>query len=101
MYSKFHLNKLFEGYGSRENFIKRVYDDIDGTKYPADQEIFGNLICKYFNDDYIHVTKIPTLKTGCQYPEIIDEKTIENSLETIKLNHPEVFALSVHTWAAF
>ena len=98
MYSKSHLNKLFECYKTKEQFIEKVYEEMNGTRYPADQEIFGNLICNYFSDDFVHVTNVTTIKTGCHYPEIIDEKTIENNLQQIKINYPEIYALSIHTW---
>jgi len=98
MYSKSHLNKLYESYSSKENFIERIYNEMDELKYPADQEIFGNLMCNYFNEDFINVKNVLTLKTGCHYPEIIEEKIIESNLEYIKINNPEVYALSIHTW---
>jgi hypothetical protein len=98
MYNKILLNKLFESYGSREAFIEYTYDNIDNTKYPADQEIFGNLVCNYFNDEYVHVNNLPIIRTGYYYPQIIDEKQIEQTLESIKNTNPEMYAISIHTW---
>jgi len=98
MYNKILLNKLFESYGSREAFIEKVYHNIDETKYPADQEIFGNLVCNYFNDKYLHVNNFPIIRTGYHYPQMIDEKQIEQALEQIKNTNREMYAISIHTW---
>lgn len=96
MYNKKHLRKLVEMYDSFENMMDNIYSNVNDDSYPADQEIFGNLIEKYFKDEYVFVDDFPVHFTGTEGNPSIDE--ITNYINAVKNQLPNVFSCAYHTW---
>lgn len=96
MYDRKILKKLFDGYSSFDIILEKIYTSIDAESYPADQEIFGNLVEKYFLDNYEIVPNFPIKIKGSHiapsYSELIQY------IGEIKKTYPEAYTCSYHTW---
>jgi hypothetical protein len=64
MYDKTKLKKLFDNYSNINDLLEKCYTNINRDSYPADQEIYGNLLEKYFPNDYEFVQDFPVLHVG-------------------------------------
>jgi hypothetical protein len=95
MYDKKLLKKLFENYSSFEEMMEKIYNTVNQSSYPADQEIYGNLIEKYFSDKYEIVPKFPINLIGSHIPPSYNE--LVSFIEENKKN-PEIVSCSYHTW---
>jgi len=97
MYDKNKLKKLYENYESKQSMIELSYESINPNSYPADQEIFGNLIEKDFSDQYEIVGPIETYITG-KFAGENDPHEFLKYIEGIKQNYPNAIACSFHTY---
>lgn len=97
MYDRKKLSKLFERYGGRQQMIEASYQIINDGTYPADQEIYGNLIEKYFLNEYEIVMEAQTILSGDEIPDDNFSK-IENFIKEMEALHPKAIACSYHTW---
>jgi hypothetical protein len=108
MYNKNHLKKLIGMYDSFESMMEVIYSNVNQNSYPADQEIFGNLAEKYFNDEYCFVDNFPVHFNGKEVA-VEGEPTLTDILEyidSVKKGSPlggsgttsNVYACSYHTW---
>jgi hypothetical protein len=108
MYNKNHLKKLTDMYDTFDSMMEVIYSNVNGNSYPADQEIFGNLVEKYFSQEYCFVNDFPVHFTGREVerygnPSIDD---VMNYIESVKNGTPQsgsghtfnVFSCSYHTW---
>lgn len=97
MYDKKKLLKLLDNFNDKKHMLEKAYQLVDDYHYPADQEIYGNLIERFFQDEYEFVGPIETLLTG---DDILDNnmKKIERYIRNIELSYPDATACSYHTW---
>jgi hypothetical protein len=65
------------------------------NSYPADQEIFGNLLEKYFPNDYEFVQDFPILHVGHHIPP--SKETLVNFIEKNK-SEGKFSSCSYHTY---
>jgi len=56
MYNKTIVKKIYDNYHSVEDMLEAAYKIIDGNRFPADGEIFGNFVEKFFSD-YYYITR--------------------------------------------
>jgi hypothetical protein len=97
MYDKKLLKKIFEKYNSYEEMMDYIYDNINENSYPADQEIFGNLVEKYFKESYSFVPNAPIYLAGTH--EInTDKNFLEQYIQAVQTQLPNAIACSYHTW---
>jgi len=78
--------------------IEMVYNSIDNQSYPADQEIFGNLIEKHYPDRYSFVSNAPVYLDGVGNGQEVSVDFLKSYIEAVKQERPEVIACSHHTW---
>lgn len=96
MYNKNMCKKLWEEYSSFDEMMKTIYLNIDDNSYPADQEIFGNLVEKYFKDQYIFVDNFPVHYTGTEGD--LKLKNIVEYINLVKTQIPHIVSCAYHTW---
>jgi hypothetical protein len=65
------------------------------NSYPADQEIFGNLLEKYFPEDYEFVEDFPVFHTGNHVAP--SKETLVNFIKNHKYEN-KFYACSYHTY---
>lgn len=97
MYDKKKLLKLYENYESKEKMIEESYKNISNISYPADQEIYGNLIETYFPEHYEIVGPVETYMTG-KYSEHDELEELLQYIEEISIKYPNALACSYHTY---
>lgn len=97
MYDKKKLSKLFENFSDKNEMLEIAYEKIDEKHYPADQEIYGNLIEKYFSNDYEIVGPVQTILTG---DELLDQNfdRVRDYIDVVENTYPDAVACSYHTW---
>jgi len=99
MYDRRILKEFFsQRYASFESMIEMVYNSIDNQSYPADQEIFGNLVEKHYPDRYSFVPDAPVHLDGVGNGQEVSVDFLKSYIETVKRERPEVIACSHHTW---
>ena len=97
MYDKNKLRSLYESYGSKEKMLEAFYDNVNENSYPADQEIYGNLIEKDFAGSYEIVNPVETYLAG----DNVSNNDIDRVLKyivIIKSSFPSAVACSYHTY---
>lgn len=97
LYDKNKLSALYEKYGSKESMINEVYRNVSSESYPADQEIYGNLVEGKFANDYEIVGPIETYLAGKFSKTDNLEEFLEYTL-SIKQQHPSAISCSFHTY---
>lgn len=95
MYDKTKLKKLFDGYSDIDDLLKKCYISTNMNSYPADQEIFGNLLEKYFPEDYEFVQDFPIIHAGNHIAP--SRETLINFIEKHK-SESKFSACSYHTY---
>ena len=98
MYDRKLLRKHFKKFSSLEEMMELIYENININSYPADQEIFGNLVEKYFPEKYCFVENFPVHLEGVPGHTQVSQEYIKKYIENIKLQRPEIIACSHHTW---
>ncbi len=95
LYDKSKLKKLFEKYSNTEELLEACYNNINSESYPADQEIYGNLMEKYYSSECEFVSNFPIVNKGHHVAPSRDEL-----IEFINFYKTEnkVFACSYHTY---
>jgi hypothetical protein len=73
MYDRKKLSKLLDGYSSVDELLEFCYQSVNQESYPADQEIYGNLLEKYFSSDYEFVSNFPNIQIGSYTPPSREE----------------------------
>lgn len=97
MYNKNYLKTLTEMYDSFDSMMDVIYSNINDQSYPADQEIFGNLMEKNFKDQYTFVDNFPVHYSGTEgNPNIMD---VVQYINLVKNNFPTVVSCSYHSWS--
>ena len=97
MYDRRLLRQLFdERFKSYEDMIETVYANVTNDSYPADQEIFGNLVERYHHDKYCFVPNTQVCFHG-SFQEV-DVNSLEAYINNVKQNNPNAIACSYHTW---
>lgn len=97
MYDKNKLIKLFDNFKDKNEMLEEAYKKIDDYNYPADQEIYGNLIEKHFKNDYEIVGPIQTILSG---DELLDQdfERVRSYIDMVERTYPDSAACSYHTW---
>lgn len=95
MYDKNKLKKLWKDYETIDIAMDKMYNIINRNCYPADQEIYGNLIEKYYSDK-LYIENINVAYAG-KY-ENVSSLEIEKYIADNKKNNPEYVACSYHTY---
>lgn len=98
MYDKKLLKKLFEKYESKEKMLEVIYDNVNDGSYPADQEIFGNLVEKHFPDKYCFVPNAPVYLSGVGDGLNVTQDFLRGYISEVQSKMPHVIACSHHTW---
>ncbi len=98
MYDRKLLKELFKKFDSVDNMLEVIYENIDDSSYPADQEIFGNLVEKYFPEKYCFVPNTPVHLDGVGDGLNVSQKYLEEYIKQVKIQRPDVIACSHHTW---
>lgn len=99
MYDRKILREFFKKkYSSFENMMEMVYNSVTMQSYPADQEIFGNLVEKHYSDRYCFVPNVPVYLSGVSGEQEVTVEYLKSYIETIKKEKPEIIACSHHTW---
>lgn len=97
MYNKNLTKKLIEPYSSFEEMMEVVYSNVNQNSYPADQEIFGNLLEKHFPTEYSFVDNFPVYFTGTESLDIgLDQ--IQKYILDVRTQLPNVVSCSFHSW---
>lgn len=96
MYDKNKLKSLYEPY-EKNSMIEKSYSIINENCYPADQEIFGNLIESRFPDSYEIVNPVETYLQGDTKRDENINRTIDY-IAKIKSQYPNAIACSHHTY---
>lgn len=95
LYDRKKISKLLEKYSNIDELLEVCYNNINSDSYPADQEIYGNLLEKYFSSEYEFISNFPIIHTGTHIPPSRDQL-----IEFINFhkNENKVFACSYHTY---
>ena len=96
MYDKNKLKSLFSPY-DKHLMIEKSYNEVSAGSYPADQEIYGNLIESRFPDSYEIVDPVETYLGGDRTQDNNIERVL-NYISDIRKNYPNAIAYSHHTW---
>jgi len=97
MYDKKILSKLIDMYESFDIMMETIYNSVNFDSYPADQEIFGYFVEKYFSDQYEIVPNNSVYVDGT-YHQSASLEDLKKLIEQVKVNHPDYLACSHHTW---
>lgn len=97
MYDKNKLSHLYKNYKSKQEMIESFYDNVSPNSYPADQEIYGNMIEKYFPDSYEIVNNVETYLNGDSKIEDSTTRFLKY-IDDIKSQKPNSVACSYHTY---
>jgi len=95
LYDRKKIQKLIDQYSSIDEVLQVCYDNVNSESYPADQEIYGNLLEKYFPNNYEFVPNFSIAYHGDFY--VPQRETLENFILTHK-NRGNVTACSYHTY---
>ena len=89
LYDRKKLAKLMDGYKDVDDLLETCYANTGQDSYPADQEIYGNLLEKHFPNDYEFVPNFPVHHQGHHIPpsreELIAHIEELNNLKNILL----------------
>ena len=69
MYNKTIAKKIYSKYRSVEDMLEAAYKVIDESRFPADGEIFGNFVEKFFPDFYCITREINHCFSGVRSGE--------------------------------
>jgi len=69
MYNKKIAKKIYDNYHSVDDMLEAAYKIIDGNRFPADGEIFGNFVEKFFPDFYYITREINHCFSGVRSGE--------------------------------
>ena len=97
LYDKKKLSKLYQDYISKEQMIEKSYKNVSEISYPADQEIYGNLIERDFSDEYEIVGPVETYLTG-KFSEQDEVDEFIKYIDSIKIQYPNALSCSYHTY---
>lgn len=97
MYDRRLLKKLIDQYDTFDFMMETIYNNVNQQSYPADQEIFGNLIEKHFPNEYEIVKNVPVEIAGSYYVSPPREELVQ-FIENTKQNKKECISCSYHTW---
>lgn len=95
MYDRKKLSKLLEKYSSIDELLQSCYDNITDDSYPADQEIYGNLLEKYFSSECEFVSNFPNVQIGSFTPPSREE--LETFIESSG-KQDNLFLCGYHTY---
>lgn len=95
MYDKNKLKKLWEQYESFDLALDKMYNIIGSNCYPADQEIYGNLVEKFYSKE-LCIENINVLYAGGY--ENISSHYLQKYITDSKNNNPNHVACSYHTY---
>lgn len=96
MYDRRLIKKMIEKYSSFSEMMEVIYNSINLNSYPADQEIFGNLIEKYFPEKYQIIENVKVMIRG-MYQEGVDKEELIKLIDHYK-DMKEYTAFSYHIW---
>lgn len=98
MYDKKILKEYFnKKYSNFDDMMENIYINVNDQSYPADQELFGNLVEKYYSDRYTFVPDTPVYLDGVSNQDVSVE-CIKEYIQRIQKEKPEIIACSHHTW---
>lgn len=95
LYDRKKLSKLMDGYSSIDELLECCYNNINAESYPADQEIYGNLLEKYFSSECEFVSDFPNLQIGSFTAPSREE--LEEFIENNK-KQDNLFLCGYHTY---
>lgn len=98
MYDRKLLKELFKKFDSVDDMLQVIYQNINNSSYPADQEIFGNFVEKYFPEKYCFVSNTPVSLEGIGGGMEVSQEYLKEYINTIKVQRPDIIACSHHTW---
>ena len=84
-----------DGYSSIDELLECCYNNINAESYPADQEIYGNLLEKYFSSECEFVSDFPNLQRGSFTAPSREE--LEEFIENNK-KQDNLFLCGYHTY---
>lgn len=95
LYDRKKLKKIVDQYPSIEELLETCYANVTQESYPADQEIYGNLLEKHFPNDCEFVANFPVIHEGSHI-----SPSREQLEEFISINKQQgkVFTCSYHTY---
>lgn len=96
MYDRRLIKKMIEKYSSFSEMMEIIYDSINLNSYPADQEIFGNFIEKYFPEKYELVKNVSVMIRG-MYQQSVNKEELIVLIDEYK-KFKEYASFSYHTW---
>lgn len=97
MYDRKLLKIIIDKYSTFEELMNIIYSNVNEKSYPADQEIFGNLVEKYFPEKYNFVKNVNVdIRGSYLYPASREE--IISAIEEVKKYKTDCLACSYHTW---
>jgi hypothetical protein len=95
MYDREKLKILWSDFDSKQDAIDKMYNNINEFSYPADQEIYGNLVEKYYLEDYVIENVDLKYHGGWEEPT---NENIEKYLVESMLDETKYLACSYHTY---
>ena len=95
MYDRNKLKTLWSKFDSKQQAIDKMCNSISQHSYPADQEIYGNLIEKYHLDDHIIEKVELEYRGGWENPT---DEDIETYIVKSMLDESNYLACSYHTY---
>jgi hypothetical protein len=98
MYDRKLLKELFKKFSSTEEMLEVIYSNVNDNSYPADQEIFGNLVEKHFPEKYCFVPNAPVYLDGVGDGLNVSQEYLKEYIKQVKIQRPDVIACSHHTW---
>ena len=78
--------------------LEVIYSNVNDNSYPADQEIFGNLVEKYFPENYCFVPNAPVYLDGVGDGLNVSQEYLKEYIKQVRIQRPDVIACSHHTW---
>lgn len=97
MYDRRLLKEIINKYPSFDDLMEEIYINVNSNSYPADQEIFGNLIEKHFPENYSIIKNVNVEIKG-SYAQSPPRDELISFIEDTKENKKDSIACSYHTW---
>lgn len=98
MYDRKLLREFFSQFGSIEEILEKSYSCVNNECYPADQELYGNMLEKHFPNMYEFVANVPVHLAGVGDGLNVTQEFLREYIRQVKLYRPEAVACSHHTW---
>ncbi len=98
MYDRRILREMCGIFKDTNELLEKIYSCVNNESYPADQEIFGNLLEKSYPSAYQFVDDVTVHLQGIDGSLKVSHEWLAEYIRQVKLYRPEVSACSHHTW---